>query len=291
MVLEDIVTPSSMEKKPAKMFYVGFVYATVGLLLAYWVFGSYSSLSSVFITAMPLVVIMYNVLRLEERKDEEFCMYEKCGRPLKRSFLIKEHGYAVSLFLFLFIGMVAAYSLWCTILPENIVAGLFGSQIETIKAINVSIVGDAINPDNALPDILYNNFKVLMFCILFSFLYGSGAIFILTWNASIIGVAVASIIRNSLLTYAHLDKFAFFYNYLSSFSVSFSFMVHGIPEIAAYFIGSLGGGIISVAVVNHKLDSPEFRSIVIDSLDLILLSAAILLLAGITEVYITPALL
>jgi stage II sporulation protein M len=289
MVLESLIVPSKMEKTPKGMFYVGFVYSALGLFLAYWIFGSYSSLAGVFITAMPLVVIMYRVLRLEERKDIEFSIYERFGRRLGRSFLIKEHSHAVSLFIFLFLGMVISYSLWSTILPENAIDRLFNSQIETIRAINVKAMGNVIDPDNILVSILYNNFKVLMFCIIFSFLYGSGAIFILTWNASVIGVAVGSIIRNSLLGCGGFDN-SFLYNYLGSFSVSFSFAVHGIPEIGAYFIGALGGGIISVAVVNHDLRSEEFKSIIIDSIDLILLSVLILFLAGLIEVYITPAL-
>jgi hypothetical protein len=301
MVLEEIITPSTMEKTPKRMFWVGFIYASVGLLLAYWVFGSYSSLASVFITAMPLVVVMYNVLRLEERKDEEFCIYEQCGRPLKRMFLIKEHGYAVSLFMYLFIGMVIAYTLWSIVLPAEILrtqctetprmghcSGLFDSQLDTIGLINPGIVGNATNMGAGLVSILANNFRVLFFCILFSFLYGSGAIFILTWNASIIGVAVGTIIRNTLNLFPSLDHPGVFEQYLASFSTSVSFAVHGMPEMAAYFIGSLGGGIISIAVVNHKINSPEFKSIVIDSLDLIALSAATILAAGITEVYITP---
>jgi uncharacterized membrane protein SpoIIM required for sporulation len=291
MVLESLVTPSVMEKTPRGMFYVGFIYATLGLLLAYWIFGSYSSLAGVFITAMPLVVIMYRILKLEERKDIEFSIYERFGRPLKRSFLIKEHGYALSLFIFLFLGMVISYSLWSTVLPEHMIDRLFCSQIETIKAINVKAMGNVIDPDNALMSILYNNFKVLFFCIIFSFLYGSGAIFILTWNASVIGVAVGSIIRNSLMKYGNLDKASFLYNYLGSFSLSFSFAIHGIPEIAAYFLGAMGGGIISVAVVNHDLRSTEFKSIVIDSIDLILLSVVVLFLAGLIEVYVTPLLI
>lgn len=291
MVLESLVIPSEMEKTPRDMFYVGFLYASLGLFLAHWIFGSYSSLASVFITAMPMVVIMYKVLKLEERKDVEFSIYEKYGRPLKRSFLIKEHGRAVSLFIFMFIGMVISYTLWSTILPEDVINRLFESQIETIKAINVKAVGNAIDPDNALTSILYNNFKVLMFCILFSFLYGSGAIFILTWNASVIGVAVGNIIRRSIIECSGMSQSMFIYNYLGTFSISFSYAIHGIPEIAAYFIGALGGGIISIAVTNHDIKSDRFKGIIIDSADLIILSCILLFIAGLIEVYVTPNLI
>ena len=176
--------------------------------------------------------------------------------------------------------MVISYSLWFTVLPEDVTHTLFSSQTETIRSINPAI-GNVIHK-NSLGSILYNNFMVLAFCILFSFLYGSGAIFILTWNASVIGVAVGSIIRNSLANYTSL------FNYFGTFSITFAFMVHGIPEISAYFLGALGGGIISVAVVNHDIRSREFKHIVIDSVDLIILSCLVLLLAGAIEVFVTP---
>jgi len=288
MVLESVINLTNIEKTPRAMFWIGFFYSTIGLILSYWIFGSYSSLASVFITAMPLIVIMYNVIKLEERRDLEFSIYERYGRPIKRMFLIGEHYTAVSLFIFLFLGMVISYSLWNTVLPDSVVERLFESQIETIKAINVKAMGNVVDQENPLLSILYNNFKVLFFCILFSFLYGSGAIFILTWNASVIGVAVGSVIRSSIVKYSGLSPGEFLYNYLSTFSISFGYAVHGIPEITAYFIGALGGGIISVAVTNHDLRSEEFRSVLIDSLGLILLSCSLLLIAGLIEVYITP---
>jgi len=288
MVLESVINLTNIEKTPRAMFWIGFFYSTIGLILSYWIFGSYSSLASVFITAMPLIVIMYNVIKLEERRDLEFSIYERYGRPIKRMFLIGEHYTAVSLFIFLFLGMVISYSLWNTVLPDSVVERLFESQIETIKAINVKAMGNVVDQENPLLSILYNNFKVLFFCILFSFLYGSGAIFILTWNASVIGVAVGSVIRSSIVKYSGLSPGEFLYNYLSTFSISFGYAVHGIPEITAYFIGALGGGIISVAVTNHDLRSEEFRSVLIDSLGLILLSCILLLIAGLIEVYITP---
>ena len=50
-------------------------------------------------------------------------------------------------------------------------------------------------------------------------------------------------------------------------------------------------GIISVAVINHDYKTKEFRHILIDSIDLIILSIFLLIIAGLIEVYITPLIL
>jgi uncharacterized membrane protein SpoIIM required for sporulation len=139
-----------------------------------------------------------------------------------------------------------------------------------------------------LESILLNNLKVLAFCILFSFLYGGGAIFIHTWNASVIGVAVGSVLRTGLRSFAGSVNMVSLSNYLSSFSVSFSYMVHGVFEVAAYFLGAVAGGIISFAVVNHDYKTKEFKHIVFDSADTLILAVATLVFAAVLEVYVTP---
>ena len=142
-----------------------------------------------------------------------------------------------------------------------------------------------------MENILLINTRVWIFCILFSFLYGGGAIFILAWNASIIGVAIGNIFRSVTSTYALADHTTLLYNYFNAFPMSMSYMIHGIPEIAAYFLGTLGGGIISVAVIKHDIRSKNFRHVLIDSVDLLLISLIILVVAGFMEVYVTPAIL
>jgi len=46
---------------------------------------------------------------------------------------------------------------------------------------------------------LANNLKVLVVCLIASLVYGAGAIFIITWNASVWGVVFALIAKNSAL--------------------------------------------------------------------------------------------
>ena len=61
-----------------------------------------------------------------------------------------------------------------------------------------------------------------------------------------------------------------------------------VPEILGYFIGGLAGGIISVAVIQHDFGSRNFKHILLDSVDLVLLGLAILFVAALMEVYLTP---
>jgi len=294
MVLESIIIPAEMERHPKRMLYVGFIYSTVGLFLGLFAFGKYASLSSIFLTTMPLVVILYKAIELEERKD--IVVHGRFS-------LMKEHRYILSLFMFLFIGMVVSYAFWFFILPPAMVTSVFDSQIETVEDITggtmdvsgaatgakglAGIAGSA-STFSAFELVLSTNFRVWLFCILFSFLYGSGAIFVLTWNASIIGVSVGNIFRRVIASYSSADHYTSLYNYFSALPISFSYMIHGIPEIAAYFLGSLGGGIISVAVIKHDIRSKNFKHVLIDSIDLLVVSLIILFIAAVVEVYVTP---
>ena len=282
MVLESIINPPSMEKHPLEMVPVGFFYSSIGLFLALFVFAEYSSLAGVFITTLPLVVIMMNTIKYEEKKDLAIH---------KETFLIKEHGKALSMFFCLFMGMVVAYSFWFTVLPGDMGEGLFDFQIKTVSAIQQGAggVGDTINQLGDLEKILTNNLAVLMFCILFSFLYGAGAIFILTLNASVIGVAVGSRVRDYLASCVFAGHADMLYSYFnSSVSITFCYMFHGLFEISAYIVGALAGGIISVAVVNHDFNTKEFWHIIVDSSDLLILSVVLLVVGAFIEAFMTP---
>ena len=283
MVLEDMVIPESMECHPSRMLIVGFIYSTLGIFLGYFVFGKYASISGIFLTTMPLVVIVYRTIRYEECKDLE----------IKKEYpLLKEHMKALSVFIYLFIGMALSYSMWFTFLPENMVKVICDSQIETVTSVrgSMSATGQFMGLSSKFELILLNNLRVLGFCILFSFLYGSGAIFILTWNASVIGVAMGDIVKTGLKNVASYSNMDFLYAYFQTFPMSLTYLVHGIPEITAYFTAALGGGIISIAVARHHYASEDFKHIVLDSVQLLLLSVVILVIAAFIEVYITPVL-
>jgi uncharacterized membrane protein SpoIIM required for sporulation len=203
--------------------------------------------------------------------------------------LLKEHSKALSFFIFLFIGITVAAAFWYVVLPADTVSILFESQTNTISSINSGgSVGAAISI-GAFTSILFNNVKVLVFCILFSFIYGSGAIFILSWNASVIGTAIGNFVRTNLAAAVGLIGFAKTQHYFQIISIGlFKYVIHGIPEILAYFTAGLAGGIISVAVIKHDFGTRKFEHILLDSADLMIISIGLLVIAAALEVYVTP---
>jgi len=279
MVLESLTNPFKAVKKPWEMFVLGMVYSSVALFLGNWIFKEQASLIMVFLTVVACVPLIYHAIKVEEKKD---LVIEDERR------LLKEHSKAIIFLMMLFAGFVVSFVFWYCILPTKLVQTTFHTQTITIQSINVKILGGAIRTRTFM-SIMMNNLKVLIFCILFSFLYGAGAIFVLTWNASVIATAIGNFIRTNLSLYATKMGFSKLASYLHIITVGLlKYSLHGAPEIAAYFVAGLAGGIISVAVINESFGTKKFTRIVLDSSDLIVIAILLLLIAAVIEVYITP---
>lgn len=286
-MLEMIINPKRAERRPWEMFFVGLVYATLSVFLVRWVFSAdvvlnqYSGIFMILFTVIFSMPFFYYLIKLEEEKD---IAYEGSFR------LLKEHSRAIAALLWLFLGFIVAFSFWYAVMPDSGVN--FKAQIETFCYINrpggfeacvqeyigtagqANITGALTATDKFL-SIFINNVYVMIFTIIFSLIFGAGAIFILAWNASVIAAAIGIFTKNRLVDLPMgLARY----------------MIHGLPEIAAYFVGALAGGILSVAIIKHDTNSRKFWQIVQDSINLVVVGLIILVIAGLIEVFITPAL-
>ncbi len=275
MVVESLINPFKAERKPWEMFFIGMLYSSLAILLSLWIFKPHASLVMVFLTVTACVPIMYGTMKLEEKKDMEI---------EDEKILIKEHGKALSFFIFLFLGITISFTLWYVFLPTDLTNIVFSIQTKTITDINTQITGQGINQINLFSKIFLNNLKVLIFCLIFAFIYGFGAIFILTWNASVIGTAIGNFVRSNISTAGFIHYFE-----ITSLGI-LRYMVHGIPEILAYFTGGLAAGIISIAIIKHDFRTKKFQHILLDSTDLLLISLGLLLVAALIETFVTPVL-
>ena len=282
MVLESLLFPITAEKKPWQMFFLGFLYASIGLFVALWIFRDQASLVMVFMITMAAIPIFYNTMKLEESKD---LLIDT------ESHILREHNKAISFFMYMFVGMTFACALWYSVLPTELVNSIFDKQVGTIQAINNQVSGHVIQNLNIFSRIFFNNLKVLAFSILFSLVYGAGAIFILAWNSTVIGAAIGNFIRSKVSSYTSSLGLLQAGNYFHVVSIGLlKYSIHGIPEIAAYFYGGLAGGILSVAIIRKHFKTNKFPAIMVDFSELILIAIGFLVAAAFLEVYVTPAL-
>jgi uncharacterized membrane protein SpoIIM required for sporulation len=281
-MIEMIMKPKKAERRPWEMFFVGLFYASISLLIVTFVFSGDdvlregSGLLMVIFTVLCCLPFVYYIVKLEEGKDLEI---DDSGK------LIKEHSKAIRALMWLFLGFVVAMAFWYVMIPDA--AGEnFNFQIRTFCAINnpanyefciegygAGPITTAATSSRVFLSIFSNNISVLIFTIIFSLMFGAGAIFILIWNASVIAAAMGIFVKGSI--------------YQLPIALM-RYMIHGIPEIAAYFIGALAGGILSVALIRKDLVGERKWLILQDSVLLTIIAVVILIIAAVMEVYLTP---
>ncbi|MEK6850246.1 MAG: stage II sporulation protein M [Nanoarchaeota archaeon] len=283
-MLEMLINPRKAERRSWEMLFVGFFYSSLSLLLVNWIFArdavlsQYSGILIVTFTVMFSIPFVYYTLKLEERR-----ITPQSGTIS----LLKEHKKALFVFLWLFIGYVLAFSFWYILLAP---VDSFKPQIETYCLINKpanfqecaqqygvkkpSISTGYTTAVDHFFLIFTNNIYVLIFTLVFSLIFGAGVIFVLVWNASVIAAAIGIFSKSNI--------------YSLPLGLA-RYMIHGIPEIASYFTVALAGGLVSVAVIRHEFGTEKFWEVLQDSLNLIILSIVILFIAGLIEVFVTPA--
>ena len=282
-MIESIINPKRTDKGPVKMFFVGLVYASLAMILVKLFFAKdavlYQSAGILVVTfcVMFSIPFIYYTLKAEEEEDEH----------IEGFFSVwKIHKDAVFAFMWLFLGFLVAFSFWYIILKDS---NLFNAQIETYCTINSpgniegcilknsefpadKITGGATNGARFM-SILSNNVYVMLFTLLFSLIFGAGAIFILAWNASVIAAAVGIFTDKSI----------------SGIPVGLvRYMIHGVPEITAYFVTALAGGMVGIGVIRNGVANRTFLRIFENAIVLLFIAILFLVVGGVMEVYLTP---
>jgi uncharacterized membrane protein SpoIIM required for sporulation len=284
-MLESLVNPKRVEKGSWKMLFIGLIYGSLSLLLVEWFFSGdpvlskFSGIIVVTFCVMFSLPFMYYLIKQEEEEDEQIEGFFNVW---------KMHKDAIYAFMWLFLGFIISFALWYMILADS---NLFNAQIETYCMINspgnidgcvakYNIENQAIATGAATKElrflsIIENNIYVMIFTLIFSLVFGAGAIFVLAWNASVISAAIG------IFTNYDLKDIPF---------GLLRYMIHGFPEIGAYFVTALAGGIFGVGVIRNGIRGQKFLRIVENVVILLFISIMILIIAAIIEVYFTPLL-
>jgi len=269
-----LFSPKRAERHPFEMMLIAIFYSSISIILSLWIFPEQASIVMVFFTVLSCIYVIQGAFKMEESKNKRRVGEEK---------LLKQHLKVLVFILFLFIGFVISFSFWTFILPAEKTAVIFSMQnsaVQNVRAaitgVSASIVsGHAVSTNGFIP-ILLNNLKVLFVSLVFAFFFGAGAIFILAWNASVMGYVIGNLAKNTLGIMGMPIAFA-------------KYFVHGIPEMFAYLTVALAGGIIYIAVWRGDFFNPERnKRMITDVIVLILISIFLLIVAALLEVYVSP---
>ncbi len=268
MVFESLFEWREIEQNPWKIIFLVFVLTEIAIFLSYYIFPSSASVVFIAFIVMSLMPVMYNIFTYEEQVDEK--------EYNDRSFF-ERHGRILKIYTFLFVGIIMAIIVFSSFVNEEVYKKVFSEQIKVIKNIRsgdleISSTGNFVNDFGLFTEIFLNNVQVTTLAFVLSFLFGSGALFLISWNASVLGV------------FSHMMADKNSYYYISHFMNLLSISLHGIPEMLSYFISGIGGTILSIGLIksNHKY------IILRDALNMYIISLIFVIVSSFIEVFVTP---
>ncbi len=267
-MFESILSYEEVEKKPWLMFVWAVVLASVAILIsaqiAYRVAlgGVWFNLSGIFSVLFIIIPSAYYMTMFIKRDEE---LEELAILKYHRGTFWDKHGNYIMMSLFFFAGLSVAFAVWAFAMPSDFF------QVQTAKINSIHGVSGALTQGSYLSFmmILINNLQVMVFSFLFSLFFGAGAVFIIAWNASILGVYIRMLSRHVL----EVPWWGLF------------FLPHGIPEIGGYVAAGLAGGILSAAML-RKQNRKVLKIIAFDALKVLVLAVCLILLGAAIEVYL-----
>jgi len=267
MVHHILFNPRKAQRHPLEFMLIAIFYSSLSVIIGSWIFPEYASLIIVALSVFSCLYVVQGAIRAEEAKERNY---------KTEGWLLQRHKKTLKFLLLLFIGFVISFALWTFFLPTDQISTLFSLQDSTVENVKASVgTGSAVNQGSLLT-IIGNNLKVSFISLIFALLYGAGALFIIIWNASVMGFVIGDLARNAFG--------------IASLPIAFiKYFVHGIPEVLAYLTMALAGGIIYVAAWEGDFHDPGRRKTIIrDTLTLVLISVGLILISALIEVFITP---
>jgi uncharacterized membrane protein SpoIIM required for sporulation len=268
MVLEHIFSMRNIREEPYKLLPLTMLHLSVGVAV-YLLLPSLGSSHLVF-TLFPLLPIMLRLLYWEERAEEVSLSRHDTN-------FFEYHRLLLESFSFIFVGAMLATTIWFVALPYGARASVFDREMNEIELIQrtvsetaaTGVTGHATKPD-FFSLLFWHNLQVLAIIFAFNIFYGVGSTYLLLWNASILGVFTGICMQE--------------HGYLAGFLGSFlGLLPHGIFEVSAYFVASIAGGILSVAIMRRRIERPELKLVALDAAFLTAISIILLFIGALVE--------
>ena len=278
MVLEHIFPEDWLERKGIYAFLLGIGYSIIGVLVASILFPGDPALVAVAFTSMLLLPELYKIFSIEERQ-------ESLEQRVSLRSLWRDDIEVIRIYIFLFLGIMLVYSVGTILLPELQANNLFREQLEirfgqgfSGSATAGSATGEIFS-SGLFFVLLTNNFLVLMACFILALLAGDGAIFLISWNASVWGTIFGLTAKNAALFSGQHPLYFF------ALIMAIVFP-HMIIEAISYFLAAISGSVISKGVLLEQFASERFFEVFGFNLYLLLFALLFLLLGAVVETFV-----
>lgn len=284
MVLEDILTRREALRHPFFMLVTSCIICSVSLWVAYLSFPQSASILSIAFVTIALMPLFHAIFKNEEEKEAE--------RPGYAALFLARHFSVVKVYAFFFIGMILTYTFWYSVVGIETRDVMFSYQEQTLSGIEnlrQTLTGDFSLETGSCGQsalcwfliIFANNaFNVLVPILLFSFVLGAGAIWLLGWNASVLGVLIGKDVVSYASTHGGVTAL------LRATERALSLVPHGIFEAMGYFVGAIAGGMIGAAISKKKHLRGEMGTMAKDVMIMILYAFGLLVVGAIIEAYL-----
>lgn len=310
MFLSNLFNPRLLREQPVLALPTGVFFILLGFTSAVIIFPDNSSIATVFFSSLFLLPYVVKIFDYEEtdiidksvKRRGKLPMWNRIWRVLPQTgahaasedrphtiyyphagFLFR-HVPLIRFYVFLFVGMTIAYLYLYGITDAGDKHVVFGEQMKLIRPYTQGFF-----TENALFwEILSNNITVAFVCFVISFFYGTGAVFILNFNASVAGAFFGGFIKaffrfvqfiweNKLWGLGMVKGGA-----LKLYFVPLFYLPHTVVELSGFLLAAIAGGILS-RILQHEA-SGTLRVFVRDAVSFFVLALVFIVVAAWVEV-------
>jgi len=254
-------------KRPLMGLLLGFLFSIVGIGLTALFFKRDPAIITVAFTSLLLYPTITTLLDREKKNLEK-------EKRVEDFFLFGMHRRVLTIYLFIFLGVLLGYSFFSLFLPNLATNTLFESQISVLYG----NVGKAVA---FTPDLFFNlfshNFQVLLLAFTTALLVGDGAIFLLVWNASVWGTIFGNL-ANTAASSGSLNPALVFAIIL------IIVLPHTLIEAASYIMAAISGGITSDFILSSK--SANMQQLILRSLVILIGAVVVLAISMFVEQFV-----
>jgi hypothetical protein len=283
MVLESLLDRKEALHHPFVMLVISVIICSVSLWASYLTFPRSCSILAIAFITIAFMPLFRAIFENEEEQEAE--------RPGYAALFIARHFNVIKVYAFLFLGLILTYAFWYSVVDIGVRNVMFAEQENTLKGIEnlretltgaFSIKTGACGTNTGcwFNVIFFNNsIFVLLPALFFSFVYGAGAVFLIGWNASVLGVLIGKDIVRYAATHGGVTAL------IVATERFLSLVPHGVFESLGYFTGALAGGIVGAAISKKKHLRGEMSTIAKDVFVMLLYAIGLLVLGALIEAY------